>query len=64
MELVFKAEESYTIREAMRDLNRIIERLDKDGLEKLALTQRNETRAVLVSTAHYSELQRGLSKTA
>lgn len=46
-----------TVREAMRELHRLLDRLDAGQLEKIVLTQRNQMRAVLVSVERYSELE-------
>jgi PHD/YefM family antitoxin component YafN of YafNO toxin-antitoxin module len=47
-----------TVREAMRELNRLLEQLDDGQLEKIVLTQRNQMRAVLLSIERYAELER------
>jgi PHD/YefM family antitoxin component YafN of YafNO toxin-antitoxin module len=47
-----------TMREAMRELNRLIDRLDAGEVEKVVLTQRNQMRAVLLSVERYSQLER------
>ena len=47
-----------TVREAMRELHRLLDQLDKGELEKIVLTQRNQMRAVLVSLDRYAELER------
>jgi PHD/YefM family antitoxin component YafN of YafNO toxin-antitoxin module len=46
-----------TVREAMRELNRLIEALDRGDLEKVVLTQRNRMRAVVVSLERFAELE-------
>ena len=46
-----------TVREAMRELPRLLAELDAGTLEKLVLTQRNQMRAVLVSVERYSALE-------
>ena len=46
-----------TVREAMRELNRLLARLEQGELEKVVLTQRNQMRAVLISIDHYAELE-------
>jgi prevent-host-death family protein len=46
-----------TVREAMRELNRLIEALDRGDLDKVVLTQRNRMRAVVVSLERFAELQ-------
>ena len=52
-------DELATVREAMRELNRLIEMLERGELEKVVLTQRNRMRAVVVSLERFSELERG-----
>ena len=46
-----------TVREAMRELPRLLAELDAGTIEKLVLTQRNQMRAVLISVERYSELE-------
>jgi PHD/YefM family antitoxin component YafN of YafNO toxin-antitoxin module len=46
-----------TVREAMRELGRLLDQLDAGQLEKVVLTQRNQMRAVLISVERYSELE-------
>jgi len=52
-------EELATIREAMRELNRMVEALERGSLEKVVLTHRNRMRAVLVSLDRFAELEAG-----
>jgi PHD/YefM family antitoxin component YafN of YafNO toxin-antitoxin module len=52
-------DELATVREAMRELNRLIEMLERGELEKVVLTQRNRMRAVVVSLERFSQLERG-----
>lgn len=52
-------DELATVREAMRELNRLIEMLERREVEKVVLTQRNRMRAVVVSLERFSELERG-----
>jgi PHD/YefM family antitoxin component YafN of YafNO toxin-antitoxin module len=47
-----------TVREAMRELNQLVDALERVELEKVVLTQRNRMRAVVVSLARFSELER------
>jgi PHD/YefM family antitoxin component YafN of YafNO toxin-antitoxin module len=47
-----------TVREAMRELNRLVDELERGELEKVVLTQRNRMRAVLVSLERFSEMER------
>jgi PHD/YefM family antitoxin component YafN of YafNO toxin-antitoxin module len=51
-------DELSTVREAMRELNRLVEALERGELEKVVLTQRNRMRAVVVSLERFSELER------
>jgi len=48
------------MREAMRQLSQMVEKLERGELEKLVLTQRNQMRAVVLSAERYSELERQL----
>jgi hypothetical protein len=47
-----------TVREAMRDLHRLLAALDQGELNKIVLTQRNQMRAVLITLERYTELER------
>jgi antitoxin (DNA-binding transcriptional repressor) of toxin-antitoxin stability system len=51
-------DELATVREAMRELNRLVDALERGELEKVVLTQRNRMRAVVVSLERFSELER------
>ena len=51
-------DELSTVREAMRELNRLVDALESGELEKVVLTQRNRMRAVVVSLERFSELER------
>lgn len=57
-------EELATVREAMRELNRMVEALERGELDKVVLTQRNQIRAVLVSLQRYVELERTMDANA
>jgi PHD/YefM family antitoxin component YafN of YafNO toxin-antitoxin module len=46
-----------TVREAMRELHRLLASLEHAELEKVVLTQRNQMRAVLITLERYSELE-------
>jgi hypothetical protein len=46
-----------TVREAMRELHRLLAQLDQGELEKIVLTQRNQMRAVLISIERYNTLE-------
>jgi len=48
-----------TVREAMRELGRLITQLEQGEVEKVVLTQRNQMRAVLITLERYNELERG-----
>ncbi|HEY6522730.1 MAG TPA: hypothetical protein VIY10_03115 [Solirubrobacteraceae bacterium] len=47
-----------TVREAMRELHRLLDQLEHGELDKIVLTQRNQMRAVLITLDHYTELER------
>lgn len=49
-----------TIRDAMRELNRLVESLEAGESEKFVLTKHGQMRAVVVSVDHFSRLQRQL----
>jgi hypothetical protein len=51
-------DELATVREAMRELNRLVDALESGELEKVVLTQRNRMRAVVVSLERFAELER------
>jgi len=51
-------QEFATVREAMRELGRLLDQLDEGELEKIVLTQRNQMRAVLITVERYSALER------
>ena len=46
-----------SVRDAMRELNRMVDALQRGEIEKVVLTQRNRMRAVVVSLERYSELE-------
>jgi hypothetical protein len=50
-------QELATVREAMREMHRLLAALDRGELEKVVLTQRNQMRAVLISLERYAELE-------
>lgn len=54
-------DELATVREAMRELNRMVDALERGELEKVVLTQRNRMRAVVISLERFSELERHAS---
>jgi len=51
-----KNAELATVREAMRELSNLLERLDAGEIEKIVLTQKNQMRAVLLTVERYAEL--------
>jgi hypothetical protein len=55
-------DELRTVRDAMRDLNRMVERLGRGEAEKFVLTHRNEMRAVVLSLDAFSEMQQQASR--
>jgi antitoxin (DNA-binding transcriptional repressor) of toxin-antitoxin stability system len=50
-------QELATVREAMRELSRLLAQLEAGELEKVVLTQRNQMRAVLITLEHYAKLE-------
>jgi PHD/YefM family antitoxin component YafN of YafNO toxin-antitoxin module len=46
-----------TVREAMRELHRLLDHLEQGELDKVVLTQRNQMRAVLLTLERYAELE-------
>jgi PHD/YefM family antitoxin component YafN of YafNO toxin-antitoxin module len=50
-------QELATVREAMRELHRLLDLLEHGELDKVVLTQRNQMRAVLITLDRYSELE-------
>lgn len=53
-------DELATVREAMRELHRLLSALEDGDLEKVVLTQRNQMRAVLITLERYAELDSAL----
>ena len=50
-------QELATVREAMRELHRLLAALEAGQLDKIVLTQKNQMRAVIVSVQRYSQLE-------
>jgi hypothetical protein len=46
-----------TVREAMRELGHLLDRLERREIDKIVLTQRNQMRAVLITPERYNELE-------
>lgn len=57
-------DELRTVRDAMRELNRMVDRLERGEQDKFVLTQRNRMRAVVVSLDWFAETQRRLAARA
>lgn len=55
-------DELYTVRDAMRGLNRLVDRLEQGESDKIVLTQHNQMRAVVVSLDSFSAMQRQLEE--
>jgi hypothetical protein len=51
-------EELRTVRDAMRELNRMVDQLDRGESEKYVLTKHGQMRAVVVSVEHFADLRR------
>jgi hypothetical protein len=49
-------DELRTVRDAMRELNRLVDRLERGEAEKFVLTQRNQMRAVVISVDQFTRL--------
>lgn len=47
-----------TVRDAMRELNQLVAKLEQGEADKFVLTHRNQMRAVVVSVDRFSELER------
>ena len=46
-----------SVRDAMRELNRMIDALEQGEVDKIVLTRRNRMRAVVITLERYSELE-------
>ena len=49
-------DELATVREAMRELGHLLDRLDRREVDKIVLTQRNQMRGVLILPERYNEV--------
>jgi hypothetical protein len=47
-----------TVRDAMRELNRMVDSLERGESEKFVLTKQGQMRAVVVSVERFAELER------
>jgi hypothetical protein len=63
-EISVSNEELRTVRDAMRELNRMVDSLDSGESEKFVLVQRNKMRAVVLSLDHFAALQRACGRSA
>lgn len=52
-------DELRTVRDAMRELHRMVDALGRGDLEKVVLTHRNQMRAVVLSVEEYARLREG-----
>lgn len=50
-------DELRTVRDAMRELNRMVDLLESGGSEKFVLTKHGQMRAVVVSVDYFSQLR-------
>lgn len=57
-------QELRTIRDAMRELNRMVEDLEHGESEKFVLTKNGQMRAVVVSVDYFATLRQALSPAA
>ena len=53
-------DELRTVRDAMRELNRMVDALERGESEKFVLCQNNQMRAVVISLDCFARLRRGL----
>jgi prevent-host-death family protein len=56
--------ELHTIRDAMRQLNQLVDLLDRGELEKIVLTQRGRLRAVVLPLETYASLREAAESVA
>jgi hypothetical protein len=52
-------EELRTVRDAMRELNRMVDALESGASEKFVLTQKNQMRAVVLPLSTFTAMQQG-----
>jgi DNA-binding GntR family transcriptional regulator len=57
-------DELRTIRDAMRELNRLVDALECGDSEKFVLCQNNRMRAVVLSLEHYAEMRQSIADPA
>jgi PHD/YefM family antitoxin component YafN of YafNO toxin-antitoxin module len=63
-EVTVSNSELRTVRDAMRELNRMVELLASGEFDKFVLTQRNKMKAVLIPLERFSEMERCLRQAA
>ncbi len=51
-------DELRTVRDAMRELNRMVDALSRGDLDKYVLTQRNQMKVVLVPLDRFADMER------
>jgi hypothetical protein len=51
-------DELHTVRDAMRELNRMVDALTRGDIEKVVLTQRNKMRVVMIPLDRFVEMER------
>lgn len=56
-------DELRTVRDAMRELNRLVDSLERGEAEKFVLCANNQMRAVVISLETFSRLQSGAAGT-
>jgi PHD/YefM family antitoxin component YafN of YafNO toxin-antitoxin module len=54
-------DELVTVREVMRDLPALLNRLDDRSVDKLVVTQRNQLRAVILSAERWAQIEQQLA---
>jgi hypothetical protein len=55
-------DELRTVRDAMRELNRMVDQLERGESEKYVLTKQGQMRAVVVSVQHFAQLRRAFQE--
>lgn len=60
-EIKVTSRELRTVREAMRELNRMVDALGEGELQKVVLTHRNEWRAVVLPIADYDAMLKAIA---
>jgi hypothetical protein len=57
-------DELRTVRDAMRELNRMVDALESGDSEKFVLCQNHQMRAVVISVETFAKLRNALAQTA